>query len=153
MATCHENYLKCLIQVCSRRGITSNFATLNDNLDASALYSEWKNLMAEMVALKDSVQMHLLKCEEASNALTWMTKWLRELEKRILAEDTPSLENFRPTLSHRGHSLRAYTEEAETLMKIAEKQQEVVQFWQVTGEFIYVLLLPKINFIGVMMIR
>ncbi|KAM7539973.1 hypothetical protein Aperf_G00000041104 [Anoplocephala perfoliata] len=130
MAACHENYLKCLIQECTRRGITPNFATSNDSLDAAALYSEWKNLMIEMGALQESVQMHLVKCEDGSNALAWMTKWLREVEKRILVEDTPSLESYRPTLSHRGHSLRAYTEEVETLGKIAEKQQEVVKFWQ-----------------------
>lgn len=129
----YAEYLKMLTQECHRFKITVNFTSQDEGLDATALHSEWKKLLSEMENIQNSIQEQFSKCEDASNAMIWIIKWLREVEKRILGEDTSPLENFRPTLSHRGHNLRAYFGEAEILGKIAEKQKEVVKFWQVNG--------------------
>ncbi|VDN97631.1 unnamed protein product [Rodentolepis nana] len=134
MTTCYAEYLKVLSQECYRCKITPNFVSQDEDLDAAALHSDWKKLLSDMANIQSAIQEQLLWCEEASNAAIWMTNWLREVEKRALGEDASFIENFRPTLSRRGHNLRAYSEEAVTLDTIAEKQQEVVKFWQNLNE-------------------
>nr|CDS27008.2 nesprin 1 [Hymenolepis microstoma] len=130
ITSCRTEYLKALSQECHRCEITPNFALQDEGFDAAALHSDWKKLLVEMGDIQNAIQEQLLRCEEASSATIWMVNWLREVEKRALGEDASFIENFRPTLSRRGHNLRAYSEETETLDKISEKQQEVVKFWQ-----------------------